>query len=178
MTKVAILIANGLEECEALVTKDLLNRANISVDLISVEDSLNIVSVHDLKFECNYLFNEVDILNYDAIILPGGWDGTMKLMDFKPLEDVLNYYYKHNKLIAAICAAPGILVKYSLVKDGLFTVYPECENGGKPNEFKVYQDGNIITAKALGPVFDFAYAIIKHLKDARSAQDVLNEIFY
>ena len=53
MTKVAILIANGLEECEALVTKDLLNRANIQTDLISVEKDLNITSVHELSFKCD-----------------------------------------------------------------------------------------------------------------------------
>ena len=178
MTKVAILIANGLEECEALVTKDLLNRANIQTDLISVEKDLNITSVHELSFKCDYLFNDVDLYAYDAIILPGGWDGTMTLMDFEPLGDILKYYFKHNKLIAAICAAPGILVKYNLVKDGLFTVYPECENDGKPNNEKVYQDGNVITAKALGSVFDFAYAIIKHLKDENSAKSVLDEVFY
>ena len=97
MTKVAILIANGLEECEALVTKDLLNRANIQTDLISVEKDLNITSVHELSFKCDYLFNDVDLYAYDAIILPGGWDGTMTLMDFEPLGDILKYYFKHKK---------------------------------------------------------------------------------
>ena len=124
------------------------------------------------------MFNDVDLYAYDAIILPGGWDGTMTLMDFEPLGDILKYYFKHNKLIAAICAAPGILVKYNLVKDGLFTVYPECENGGKPNNEKVYQDGNVITGKGPGVSLDFALAIAATLVGEERANQIGKAMMY
>ena len=163
MKKTAIFIANGLEECEALNTADLLKRAGIRVDLVSVEDTKDIVSSHNLHFMTDMMIDDIDVYEYDALILPGGLKGTQT---------------KEGRLIAAICAAPSIFVKEGYVKDNHFSVYPGFECGLKTSGLKVSVDNNVITAKGLGASFEFAHAIISYLLDKEAADNVLKEIQY
>lgn len=176
--KAAIFCADGLEECEALMTMDLLKRGGIYVDLVSVEDHLEITSSHNLHFRCDKYFEDIDKDDYDVLILPGGIKGTQTLSVNFQLIELLKKYKENDKLIAAICAAPSIFVKNGLVEDGKFTVYPGFESGLTSSRKKAYVDGNVITARGVGAVIDFAYAIIFCLLDEETADKVLEEIQY
>lgn len=178
MKKTAIFIANGLEECEALNTADLLKRAGIKVDLVSVEDTKDIVSSHNLHFMTDIMIDDINIDEYDALILPGGLKGTQTLSVNKKVLSYLERFHNEGRLIAAICAAPSIFVKEGYVRDGHFSVYPGFENGLKTSGLKVSVDNNVITAKGLGASFEFAHAIITHLLDKETADSVLEEIQY
>lgn len=68
--KVGIICAQGLEECEALLVYDLLFRTEIQVDLIAL-NQLDITSSHNLTFKANKLIKDVDLKEYDCIVLPG-----------------------------------------------------------------------------------------------------------
>lgn len=178
MKKTAIFIANGLEECEALNTADLLKRAGIRVDLVSVEDTKDIVSSHNLHFMTDMMIDDINIYEYDALILPGGLKGTQTLSVNDKVLSYLKQFHKEGRLIAAICAAPSIFVKEGYVRDNYFSVYPGFECGLKTSGLKVSVDNNVITAKGLGASFEFAHAIISYLLDKEAADNVLKEIQY
>ena len=176
--KVALFLANGHEECEALCVYDLLHRANIRCDLISIEDDLLITSSHDLKYYANYLFKDVDIDSYDALILPGGLPGTENLFKYEPLIKDLKDFKEKGKLIAAICAAPSIFVRLGFVGDREFTVFPGFEYDKESTHELVHVHKNIITARGLGAAFEFAHMIIQKLVDLKTADEVLGKIQY
>ena len=176
--KVAIMCADGLEECEALVTADLLKRADINVKLVSVANHLGVISTHGLEFKCDVCFKDVDFDNFDAIVLPGGWLGYETLNEHQDLCALIKTFVAKGKLVAAICAAPAILANLGLVSDQEFTVYPGCCDCVVPSEAPIIYKDNIITAKALGSVYLFAEAIIKKLKNEECAKAVLQEIYY
>ena len=67
---VAVLIAPGLEEVEALAPVDILYRAGIRADLVSVTDSPTVSSSHQIVLTCDRLLSEVDLADY-------GWLLTM-----------------------------------------------------------------------------------------------------
>ena len=69
---VAVLIAPGLEEVEALAPVDILYRAGIRADLVSVTDSLTVSSSHQIVLTCDRLLSEVDLADYALVFLPGG----------------------------------------------------------------------------------------------------------
>ena len=46
-----ILLANHFEDTEALVTIDLLRRAGITVDMVSIEKSVDLVTQYNLKIK-------------------------------------------------------------------------------------------------------------------------------
>lgn len=176
--RTAIFCAAGHEECEALIVYDLLKRAKMDVDLISIDDQLTVTSSHGLTYRTDKTFNEVDFNEYEALVLPGGLPGTDNLHAFKPLVDLLHRFYNDRKLIAAVCAAPSIFVKERFVDDHEFVVYPGFESGKIPCEGKVMIKDNVITAKGLGADFEFAHAIISYLKGKDAADLVLNQIQY
>ena len=75
--KTMIIVADGLEECEALMTYDLLYRAGIKVDLVG--STKQIRSSHNVIFETHRLLDEIDPEEYECLVLPGGMPGTLNL---------------------------------------------------------------------------------------------------
>ncbi len=174
--KALILCANGLEECEALVTYDLLFRAKIDVKLIGLEEK--IVSSHNVEFLPHILIDNLDYSNYDCLILPGGMPGTRNLESNLKVQEMIDYFISHDKYVAAICAAPSILKHKGLLNEGKFICYPGFEEEMKTADCKAICDNKIITAKGLGAAFEFSYEIIKHLINEETAKEVLRQIQY
>ena len=176
--KTLIFCAQGHEECEALIVYDLLKRAKMEVELVSISDDLLVTSSHGLTYQTDRLFKDVDFSEVQALVLPGGLPGTDNLYAFKPLIAKLHEFYEAKKLIAAICAAPSIFIKEGFVSDEEFVCFPGFECSKKPKTGKVAIKDNVITAKGLGADFEFAHAIIAYLKDKETADAVLKQIQY
>ena len=77
MKKVAVLLADGFEEIEALTVVDILRRAN--VDTVSITDEYKVRGSHGINVQTEDLFDEVNFVEFDMIVLPGGMPGTTNL---------------------------------------------------------------------------------------------------
>lgn len=174
--KAMIIVTNGLEECEALVTYDLLFRAGIETDLVGTGE--DITSSHNITFKSHKLINEVDENDYDCLVLPGGMPGTINLENNEDVQKLLDAFVSKNKFVAAICAAPSILIHKGLLKNNKFICFPGFENGLTPTNNKAVQDNKFITGKGLGAAFEFSYLIISNLISEDKAKEVLNKIQY
>lgn len=172
--KTMILLAEGLEECEALMTYDLLTRAGIDTDLIGLQN--DITSSHHVHLFAEKTIQDIDPNDYDVLVLPGGMPGTKNLEDHPLVQAFLDHFYNRGKLICAICAAPSILIHRGWLSDQEFTCFPGFESGKISTGEKVHKCGNIITSRGLGAVCEFASAIITELKDKETADDVLKRI--
>ena len=79
------------------------------------------------------------------------------------VEQVGNFFVKHNKLVASICAAPHLVGRLGYLKDKNYTVHPGFEQmvvGGNYQRDKgVVRDGNFITAKSMYYSIEFGLAI-------------------
>ena len=60
MKKAAVLLADGFEEIEALTAVDLLRRARIYVDTISISDDYMVAGSHGINVQTEALFDEVE----------------------------------------------------------------------------------------------------------------------
>ncbi|MBQ6560522.1 MAG: DJ-1/PfpI family protein [Erysipelotrichaceae bacterium] len=174
--KAIILVTQGLEECEALVTYDLLYRAGIEVKLVGLSDT--IVSSHEVTFLPHLLIDEIDPENYDCLILPGGMPGTLNLEKDERVQKLIDRFVESDKYVCAICAAPSILLHKGLLNDRHFVCYPGFENGQFPAHAKAIRDGKFITGKGLGAAFEFAYEIISVLISEDKAKEVLDKTQY
>lgn len=79
-----ICLANGSEETEVVTTADLLIRAGIKVVLASAEDDVDeliITCSRGIKLVADAPLVRVVDHHYDAIILPGGLQGSETLKD-------------------------------------------------------------------------------------------------
>ena len=174
--KALIIISNGMEECEALVTYDLLYRAGIETDLVGLDRE--VVSSHNVTVKAHRHIDEVKMDDYDCLILPGGMPGTLNLEKDERVQKLIDDSLAKDKYIAAICAAPSILIHRGLLKDHRFTCFPGFENGLIPAEKKAVQDGRIITGKGMGAAVEFAHLIITNLVGKDKADEILQKIQY
>lgn len=177
-----ILLANYFEDVEALITIDMLRRAKIQIDLVSLTDDLNVTTQSNIKILADYNYKNIDLNDYDYLIIPGGKAVMTTHYDHPFTKEAVMKFNKNNKLIASICAAPSILGKLGLLDNKNYTCFPSFEDcmpkGIHHANDKVVVDGNIITSKAAGTTFEFAYEIIKYLTSEELAKKVLESVYY
>lgn len=171
-----MLLADGVEECEALVTRDVLLRGGINVTMKSIMGREVVISQDKLLVKCDT--EEVDLEGFDGVILPGGGRGTQNLDKYEKMNDILAYFSKNHLLLSAICAAPMVLGHRSLLVNKRFTCFKGCEVGlnGIYTGKEVERDDNIITARSMYFAADFALEIIKYFLGENKALQVSNSI--
>lgn len=181
MTKIAIFLADGFEEIEALTCVDLLRRASLNIDIISTNNNLSIVGDHGIKIQADKLLEECSENAYDCFITPGGMSGTLALSYNKNLLDILKTAYENNKLICSICASPLVLRKISIPEKHRGCCYPSlADKVGfmKWEDELCVHDKNLITAQGPAASFDFALKIIEILAGKDKMNDVKKACLY
>lgn len=175
--KVALFIENGSEELEFIAPLDIMRRANLEVDLISANNEDFITSSHNVKILADKKIDEVNnILDYDAIVIPGGMPGSTLLRDNKKIIEFYQTMYNSGKLVAAICAAPIVLSSAGITDDKEVTSYPgfdkEINYKNYNSEKAVVIDKNVITAQGPAVAILFGYEIVNYLLQDNTAEDV------
>ena len=167
--KVAVMLADGFEEIEALTVVDILRRANIGCDMVSIKNE-EVEGCHGVTVRADKNLADIIKDDYTMIVLPGGLPGADNLRDCEELIDWIKDFANNNeKYVAAICAAPQVLAKADVIKGKRVTSYPGSEfrrilsDGEYVDNSSVVVDGNIITSRGPATAFPFAYKIVEML---------------
>jgi len=169
MAKVAVFIADGSEEVEAITPVDLLRRAKVEVDVVSIMPSLEIVASRNVKITADKLIDDINFDDYDLLVLPGGVKGTNNLNACDELKKQLVRFCEEGKGIAAICAAPTVFAGLGLLNGKRSTCNPGFWDELRANGADLVEDskavvcGNIITSQAMGTSVDFGLALVGYL---------------
>lgn len=182
MSKVYAMIADGTEEVECLAVVDLLRRAGIDTVLVSV-DGKQIVGSHKINIQADLTVGQVDFSDADLIFVPGGMPGSEHLAACAPLMTAIDKQMKSGKRVAAICAAPSVVLGANgYLRGKKATCYPSFEGGcvGATVDMKarVVTDGNVTTARGLGCAVDLGLELIRLLSGENVAQKVKAAIQY
>ena len=174
-----LFLATGFEEIEAVATIDILRRGGVEVTAISITGNLSVLGVHEISVTADKLFEQADFSDGNVFILPGGGPGSFMLNDHKALKQLLVQQHEQNKWIAAICAAPLVLGGLGLLKGKKAICYPGMESyiqGAVLTDQPAVIDGNIITGKGPGLVFDFGLTILAALQGQEVADNVAGDL--
>jgi len=177
MKKVALFLAGGFEEIEALATVDILRRAQIPVVTVSVTDDKIVTGAHHIPVTADTTFLEADFSQVDVLILPGGMPGARHLNEHEGLKKLIRQFNTQSKSIAAICAAPMVLGEMGILHGKNATCYPGFEGqltGAKITAEKVVVDQNITTGRGPGLAFDFALELVEQIAGAETREKVQN----
>lgn len=165
MKSVAVFLAEGFEETEALATVDVLRRAGIKCDIVSIKEEL-VKGAHNIVVKADKIISK-EIENYDMVVCPGGLPGAEYLSKNEMVLDVIRKFNNmEDKYIAAICASPAMVLKAAGIEENRYiTSYPGEEFEGllqKANyvEELVVVDGNIITSRGPATTLLFAYKLV------------------
>ncbi len=139
------------------------------------------MGTHSIEVLADEHYKEFKVEDYEAIILPGGLPGADHLENSEYVKEAVLSANKEGKLICAICAAPKVLGKHGILEGKKAVCYPGFEDtltGAITSDDGVMVDGNIITSRAAGKCFDFAFEIAKALGKEKEAEQVKQGILY
>lgn len=176
--RVLCLLTNGFEELEAIGTIALLRRANIQIDIYALEHT-QATGRFDITITTLYNSNDLNLQDYDALFLPGG-PHYQKLSESNLVIKAIEYFYKEQKIIAAICAAPTILGKLGYLKNKHYTCFCSMNEDfqGTYHNTHVIVDHNIITGRSAASTIHFAFALIEALCGKDHTQTIKDAIYY
>lgn len=176
---VYLLLADGFEEIEALTTVDILRRSGIDIKTVGISNKIQ-AGAHNIPVICDIEINEVDKNNISMLILPGG--AGYELLDASnEVHGLINYCITNKIYISCICAAPSIIGKKGFLEGKKAVCYPGFEKflyGAEVLDTKTAVDGLFITGKGPGASADFAFEIVKILKNSETADKLKGMMCY
>ncbi|MCE7537219.1 DJ-1 family glyoxalase III [Aliivibrio fischeri] len=169
--KILVCIAPGTEELEAITVIDILERAKFDVTVASTafDGSLTMKAAQRVVLTADVKLVEVADEEFDCIVLPGGLKGSENFRDSTLLIEMLKQQKYDEKWVAAICAAPAIVLQHhNLYPDALMTCYPSFMEAipEKNRRIKrVFTDvlNHLITSQGPGSALEFAMEIVTTL---------------
>lgn len=164
MKKVFVLLAEGFEEIEALTVVDVVRRAGIQCDMVSLLEK-DVTGAHGITVKSDKGISD-DLKDYDLMVLPGGMPGSTYLKEDPRVIELVKYFDKNSKIIAATCAAPIVLSAANIIENRNITSYPGFEDqlvGANYLEEVVVVDKNIITSRGPATTLAFAFKIVELL---------------
>ncbi|TBL86501.1 DJ-1/PfpI family protein [Hafnia alvei] len=181
--KVAVLLAKGFEEAEAIMTIDVLRRLDIQVTTLACQDMLELTSYHNIRMFADVLLERSMDETFDAVVIPGGPEGTVNLAANPLVVEFIRRHDAAGKWICPICsAAARVLGGNNLLNGRRYTcsgdLHQDVKDGIYVDE-KIVEDGNLLSGKGLGVAFDFAFHLgWKLTGDASNIDFQVDHIYY
>ena len=180
MRKEALLIlAEGFEEIEAVTPADVLRRAGVNVVMAGLH-SKNVRGLRRMVVITDMLLSEYQGAP-DVLILPGGVQGAENLHKAPQVTEWILKMNLVKKWIAAICAAPAVVLAPTGALDGSqATCYPGYEKGWgaliQHQATAVVVDKKFITSQGPGTALEFSLTIVEKLFDREVAIDLAQKM--
>ena len=122
----------------------------------------------------------MDLTDLEMIILPGGLGGVASARASAPAMAALDFAWKNDKFVAAICAGPTVLADLGITDGKNTTCYPGCESGmGSAvlsQDAACVRDGKLITGTSAGCAIPFGLALVEALKGKETADAIARQI--
>ncbi len=171
-----VILAQGAEEMEAVISIDVLRRGGLEVTIGGLDGPEPVKCSRGVVVTPDIDLHEVVNRTFDVVVLPGGGEGAQRLCASAAVGEVLRRHVEAEKLVAAICAAPSAVKTHGLFQGYTMTSHPVVraflEDWGKYVEGPVVKDRRLITSRGPGTAFAFALAVLEELTDERAVASV------
>ncbi|MFM1852474.1 MAG: hypothetical protein RIS54_2158 [Verrucomicrobiota bacterium] len=178
MPTVLAILAEGFEEIEAVTPIDLLRRAGVEVTVAALGDSIHVTGRTGITVHADTTLAQVPAAaTFDALFLPGG-PGVKHLRSSPAVIDLVRRQAAANRLVAAICAAPTVLLDAGLLTDRRHTAHASvaAELPGLLVDERVVLDGKVLTSRGAGTALEFVLSLIAQLCGSDAADRIAASI--
>ncbi len=174
MARIAFVVGEDFEDSEFKKPYDELRYAGHEVDVVGVkagETMKGKKGKEEIKIEAAAA--DKDPASYDVIVIPGGYSPDHLRMD-KNVVSFVQRAVQADKIIAAICHGPQLLIEADAVEDKKLTSWPSVRTdllnaGARWLDKEVIVDGKLITSRKPDDIPAFVAAIREQL-DSRQMQ--------
>lgn len=178
-----VFLAAGFEEIEALTVIDVMRRAGMNVQTVSITSSLQVRGAHGVTVNCDLLFDNTLFSNPEWLILPGGMPGATNLYEFGPLQGLLKTQAESKEgRIGAICAAPAVVLgQLGLLKGEKATCYPGFESlieGAEIIDAPVVVSNKFVMGNGPANALPWALSIVMEALGQEAAAKVASGMLY
>jgi 4-methyl-5(b-hydroxyethyl)-thiazole monophosphate biosynthesis len=175
--RVLCLLFTGFEEIEAIAPVDLLRRAGVEVIVASLTGEKLVTGRCEITVQADASLADVAEQEFDLLLIPGG-PGVKALRADGRAAKLAQAFAQIGKPVAAICAAPTVLMDAGLLACKRFTshagVLPELPESLVLE--RVVEDGGIITSRGAATAVDFGLALVRRLCGEAAASEVAQGI--
>ena len=185
MKKVLLLLAEGFEIFEASVFIDVfgwnLVHGDESTQLFTSGLRKEIKSSFDQRFLVDFVPEEIDVDQYDALAIPGGFEiyGFYRDAYDEKFLEIIRSFKNKNKYIASICVGALPLGKSGILKGKIGTTYESKIRRDALKEFGVnvihqpiVSEDKIITSWNPSTAIDVALLLLEMLTTSVNAEKV------
>jgi len=176
--RVAILATHGFEQSELEIPRDKLKAAGATVHVVSPEKGQ--IKGWDKSdwgrpVKVDRQLDDVSANDYDAIVLPGGQINPDLLRVNEKALEFIRAFFDRNKLVAAVCHAPWLLIETGIIKGRRATSYHSIKTdvinaGAKWEDSKVVVDQGVVTSRKPDDLEAFSAKIIEEIAAGRHHQ--------
>ena len=173
MKTIAFLLHNNFEQAEYEEVKNKLEDKGYKTLLITTNDDKEVQAMQqDVNkgdtFTADIFAKEAKTESYDALVLPGGTVNADTIRGNNDAHKIINAINDSDKVLAAICHAPWVLINTGIANGKTLTSYQslqtDLENAGATYVNQSVQiDGNLITSRNPDDIDNFVNAIDKAL---------------
>ena len=174
MKSVAVFLASGFEEIEAVTVIDVLRRADLHVTVAGLQEGL-ITGSHDITVKPDVTLDAIRADAFDMVVLPGGLPGTIHLREDPRVLDFLKKMQEAGKYTCAICAAPIVLKAADVTGGKAVTSHPVVQEelkGLDYREDRVVKDGTMVTSRGPGTALEFSLELVRILAGPEKAAEL------
>ncbi len=168
--KILMICGDFAEDYEVMVPFQTLLAVGHQVDAVCPDKAAGdtiATAIHDFEgdqtysekrghnFTLNATFDDVNLISYDALVLPGGRAPEYLRLNDKVIAAV-KHFFDTDKPVAAICHGAQILATAGVLEGRNCSAYPACApevtaSGGNYADIAIdgaETDGNLVTAPA------------------------------
>ena len=170
--KVAVLVEKLYEDLELWYPVLRLREAGAEVVIVGPKAGESYASKHGYPAKADKAADDVQVKDFDAIIIPGGYSPD-HMRRHKAMVNLVVEAAKLGKVLAAICHGPWMLCSTPALQGkrvtGYFSIRDDVENaGGKWEDAACVQDGNIVTSRTPDDLPAFMQGIFAALNETPS----------
>ncbi len=184
--KALVIVADGAEELETISVTDILTRGGVKVTIAALKDGkgpFNIKTAHGIALELQTSLQEVKDESFDVVVVPGGYEGSINCQKSALVKEILQKQKAQHKFIAAICAAPGLVLAHQgIITNETATGYPGTTDGIKnlvqDQGVVVDVENKLITGQGPAYAADFASEILSIIKNPEVTKEVRKGMLY
>ena len=167
--KVLIISADNFEDTELLVPYYRLKEEGMDVHVASMTGA-RIKGKHGYEVGVDITLNEINPVDYDLLILPGGKAPEALRKDEDALK-IAKHFFQHNKPVSAICHGPQVLITAGLLKGRHATCYRSVaqelkDSGAVYEDREVVVDGNLVTSRQPADLPAFMRETVRKLRSS------------
>lgn len=168
-TKVLTIVSPDFDDLELWYPILRLREAGAEVDIAGEKSDHEYVGKYGVSVATNLSFDEVEISDYDALLIPGGWAPDY-LRRLDSVLDFVKYMDEHDRVIGIICHAGWVLSSADILKGRTVTSTPGIKHdlmhaGADWVNESAIADGNIVSGKRPPNLPDYLPLVIEAIKE-------------